>query len=105
VNAAANPLSSNGPLEGEVRNAIGGAEELLQQAERASGSKAAELRERAMAQLEALREKLSDANDAVIEQSRKAARATDEYVHEHPWQVIAGAAGVGVLIGLLIARR
>jgi ElaB/YqjD/DUF883 family membrane-anchored ribosome-binding protein len=33
------------------------------------------------------------------------ARATDDYVHEHPWKSIGVAAGVGLLVGLLIGRR
>ena len=32
-------------------------------------------------------------------------RATDDYVHEHPWASIGIAAGVGVLVGLLINRK
>jgi ElaB/YqjD/DUF883 family membrane-anchored ribosome-binding protein len=33
------------------------------------------------------------------------ARATDDYVHENPWSSIGAAAGVGLLVGMLIARR
>jgi ElaB/YqjD/DUF883 family membrane-anchored ribosome-binding protein len=33
------------------------------------------------------------------------ARATDDYVHEHPWRAVGAAAGVGLIIGLLISRR
>lgn len=34
-----------------------------------------------------------------------AGRATDDYVHRHPWQVLAAAAAVGVLIGVALKRR
>jgi ElaB/YqjD/DUF883 family membrane-anchored ribosome-binding protein len=34
-----------------------------------------------------------------------AARATDEYVHDNPWQAIGVAAAVGFLLGLVVARR
>jgi ElaB/YqjD/DUF883 family membrane-anchored ribosome-binding protein len=34
-----------------------------------------------------------------------AVEAADDYVHTHPWPVIGMAAGVGLLIGLLISRR
>ncbi len=40
-----------------------------------------------------------------MERSKEAARATDEYVHDHPWQAVGVAAGVGFLLGMLIARR
>jgi len=34
-----------------------------------------------------------------------AAHEADHYVHENPWPVIAVAAGVGLLVGILLARR
>ena len=34
-----------------------------------------------------------------------AARATDDYVHDNPWQAIGVAAAVGFLVGLVISRR
>ena len=37
--------------------------------------------------------------------AKAAGRATDAYVHEHPWQSIGVAAGIGLLLGMLIARR
>jgi ElaB/YqjD/DUF883 family membrane-anchored ribosome-binding protein len=43
--------------------------------------------------------------DAVVEKTKEAAKATDEYVHENPWRAIAIGGGVGLLVGLLISRR
>ena len=37
--------------------------------------------------------------------SKDTARATDDYVHDHPWQAIGIAAAVGVVVGLLMNRR
>ena len=37
--------------------------------------------------------------------ARAAARATDVYVHESPWTAIGVAAGVGLLVGLILGRR
>ena len=34
-----------------------------------------------------------------------AAKAADRYVRDNPWTAIGVAAGVGVLVGVLIARR
>lgn len=55
--------------------------------------------------LTSARHKLADAEAALKEKSREVARATDDYVHEHPWKSIGVAAGVGLLVGLLIGRR
>ncbi|MGE8611431.1 MAG: DUF883 family protein, partial [Achromobacter veterisilvae] len=48
---------------------------------------------------------LYEAQDAVLERGRKAARATDDYVHDNPWQAIGIAGVTGLLLGLLISRR
>lgn len=93
------------PLSADVQKAIKGAEDTLRQAASSTGEKAAELRERAVEQLRALREKLHDAQDAVVEKGKHAARVTDDYVHDHPWTSIGAALGVGVVIGLLLNRR
>jgi ElaB/YqjD/DUF883 family membrane-anchored ribosome-binding protein len=43
--------------------------------------------------------------EAVVEKTKEAAKATDEYVHENPWKAIGIGAGVGLVLGLLISRR
>ena len=37
--------------------------------------------------------------------SLRAAKATDTWVHDHPWTAIGIAAGIGVLLGLVVNRR
>ena len=41
----------------------------------------------------------------MIDTTKQAARVADDYVHDKPWQAIGIAAGVGLIIGLLIGRR
>ncbi len=50
-------------------------------------------------------DKLLDAEHALTRKVKEVAKSTDDYVHENPWQSIGIAAGVGVLVGLLIGRR
>jgi ElaB/YqjD/DUF883 family membrane-anchored ribosome-binding protein len=88
-----------------AKTSLDDAEELLREAASTTGEKAAELRERAMAALKRTRDTLYDAQDAVIQKGRRAARVTDDYVHDRPWQAIGIAAGAGLLIGMLISRR
>ena len=42
---------------------------------------------------------------AVMQKTRYAAETTDQYVHENPWQVVGIAAGLGFILGLLMAPR
>jgi ElaB/YqjD/DUF883 family membrane-anchored ribosome-binding protein len=43
--------------------------------------------------------------DAVVTRTREAAETTDQYVHENPWKVVGIAAGLGFVLGLLLAPR
>ena len=43
--------------------------------------------------------------DAVVTRTREAAETTDQYVHENPWKVVGIAAGLGFVLGLLMAPR
>lgn len=43
--------------------------------------------------------------EAVVEKTKAAAKATDEYVQENPWKAVGLGAALGVVVGLLIARK
>ncbi|NYT66350.1 DUF883 family protein [Alcaligenaceae bacterium] len=88
-----------------VKESLDDAEKMLREAAGATGDKAAELRENAMRSLRRTREALYDAQDSLVASGRRAARATDDYVHDNPWQAIGLAGLAGVLIGALISRR
>jgi ElaB/YqjD/DUF883 family membrane-anchored ribosome-binding protein len=38
----------------------------------------------------------------VTTKTKAAAEATDAYVHENPWKVVGMAAGLGLIVGLLL---
>jgi ElaB/YqjD/DUF883 family membrane-anchored ribosome-binding protein len=98
-------LENREKLAADLKTVIADAEELLAVTSGQTGEKVAALRERMAANLRTARYKLEDLEAAVRERARDAARATDDYVHEKPWQAIGMAAGVGLLVGLLIGRR
>ena len=66
-----------------------------------AGEKVGEARKRLAAALE----KGKEIYGRVREKAVEGAKATDEAVHEHPYQAIGIALGVGALIGFLVARR
>lgn len=51
------------------------------------------------------RERIGSAEEAMLESAREASRSAEGYVRQHPWESVAVSAGVGLLIGMLIARR
>ncbi|MBI4754791.1 MAG: DUF883 domain-containing protein [Betaproteobacteria bacterium] len=92
-------------LVADLKLVIGDAEELLRLSAHQAGDKVAELRVKMQDHLTSARARLSDAESVVVEQTRAAARATDDYVHDNPWRAIGVAAGVGLVLGMLIGRR
>jgi ElaB/YqjD/DUF883 family membrane-anchored ribosome-binding protein len=92
-------------LASDLRIVIADAEELLRATAGQMGEKAVIARERIQESLRAAKDKLSRVEEAVIDKTKAAARATDDYVHEHPWGAVGIAAAVGLVIGMLISRR
>ncbi|MDP1533844.1 MAG: DUF883 family protein [Rubrivivax sp.] len=69
------------------------------------GEALAAARTKAEASLAAAKERMSEVQAAMLVKTKAAAKATDEYVHVHPWQAIGAAASIGLIIGVLIGRR
>ena len=92
-------------LVANLRRVVSDAEDLLAATAGQTDTKITELRARAKENLHLAREKLADADAALRARARQAAEYTDEYVHEHPWKAIGIGAAVGVVVGMLIARR
>lgn len=97
--------TSKGKLVSDLKVVLADAEDLLKAAATSTGEKALELREKAAASLKSASEKIGDLQEVVVEKSKAAARATDDYVHENPWKAVGVAAGVGFLLGLLVNRK
>lgn len=64
-----------------------------------------EIKARASAALDDVRSRLSYASDASYYHTRQAILRADEYVHTSPWRGIGISATVGLVLGLLLARR
>ena len=84
---------------------IADAEELLKATAGQVGDRVAAARDRIQDHLHTAKIKVAEAEEALMLHTRQAARATDEFVHEKPWYAVGIAAGVGLIIGLLIGRR
>jgi len=66
-----------------------------------AGEKVSEARKRLAAALDSAKEIAGRVRDKAVE----SAKAADEAVHEHPYQAIGIAFGVGAIIGYLASRR
>src|ERR687891_2250017 len=87
----------------DMRTVIADAEDLLRATANQAGEKIAAARERIQDSLHQAKVKLAEAEALVTEHAKQAARYTDEYVHDNPWRAVGIAAGIGLLLGLLIS--
>lgn len=96
---------SKDKLMQDLKIVISDAEELLRATASQAGDKATAAREKVQDSLHRAKVKLAEVEDIMIDKGKQAARATDEYVHDNPWHAVGIAAGIGLVIGLLIGRR
>lgn len=92
-------------LLSDLHTVIEDAEALLQATASQTGEKIEAVRSRARASVNQARERLSEVQKNSADQARQAAESADEYVHKNPWQAVGFAAGIGLLLGVLINRR
>ncbi len=84
---------------------VADAEEILRATAGVAGDKMGDLRERIGERLRDAKLRLADAEAALVDRTKAAARATDDFVHENPWRAVGVAAAVGLLLGVIIGRR
>lgn len=92
-------------LMADLRTVVADAEELLKLTAGDVSESTAGLRERLQMRLSESRHRLLALQESATEKVKAAGHATDDYVHDHPWQSVAVGAAVGLLVGLLIGRR
>jgi ElaB/YqjD/DUF883 family membrane-anchored ribosome-binding protein len=96
---------TNGELKADFRVVCDSAEDLLKATADLGGEKLIALRQRVDQALRNVRTQVSETQDKVINRARQDAMAANAFVHENPWKTVGIAAGVGLLVGLLVSRR
>jgi ElaB/YqjD/DUF883 family membrane-anchored ribosome-binding protein len=96
---------NNDKIAADLKAIVRDTEILLKDTSEVLGEKAADARKKLQTGLQVARQRLEDAQKVVVEKAKQTAKATDEFVHEHPWQAVGIAAGVGFLVGFLIRRK
>jgi ElaB/YqjD/DUF883 family membrane-anchored ribosome-binding protein len=91
-------------LVGDLKTLIGDAEELLKATTNQAGEKVAVARQKIEQSLIEGKKALADAEKVIIEKSKQYADITDDYIRENPWSAVGIAAGVGLVLGLLLRR-
>ena len=97
--------SSKQKLVSDMKVVVSDAEEILRATAGVAGEKMVDLRERIAERLRDAKLRLADAEAALVDKTNAAARATDDFVNDNPWQAVGIAAGIGLLLGIIIGRR
>ncbi len=92
-------------LVSTMKAVVADAEEILRASASMAGEKAGELRERIQERVRDAKLRLADAEAAVVDKTKAAAHATDDFVRDNPWQAVGIGAGIGLLLGVIIGRR
>lgn len=92
-------------LMADLKTVIHDAEQWLRAGGHLSGDELKAAKAKFERTLISAKDDLVKLEQSVVEKTKYAYKATDDYVHENPWKAITISATVGVLIGAIIARR
>jgi ElaB/YqjD/DUF883 family membrane-anchored ribosome-binding protein len=92
-------------VQTDVKTLVKDAQTLLTAAAALTGEKADEMRNRGMAMLDVALGKAQQVQGQAIVKGKELAHSADVYVKDNPWRTIAAAAGVGLLVGVILGRK
>lgn len=103
--AATADQSARDRLAHSLQQIVEEAEHLLKNAQRTGSEQFNAARDKFESQLRSAKAELRDLEQSAVYNAKRAVHATDHAVHEHPYTAMGIAAGVGLLVGMLVARR
>jgi ElaB/YqjD/DUF883 family membrane-anchored ribosome-binding protein len=89
----------------DLKSLASDAEALLRSTADDASDKAKEARARLTAAVEKARETCADLQERTVETAKQVAKKTDDTIRAHPYESIAVAFGVGILLGALLRRK
>jgi len=97
--------NSKDRLVGDLKNLVADAEELLKATASQAGDKIGVARQKIEQSLIEGKKALADAEKNLVQKSKECAEIADDYVRENPWSAVGIAAGLGLILGLLIRGK
>jgi ElaB/YqjD/DUF883 family membrane-anchored ribosome-binding protein len=107
-NSAASGAGIGGAMntvQTDVNTLVRDAQTLLTAAAALTGDKAEEVRGRGMHLLDEALGKAGQVQGHALQKGKELAHTADVYVKDNPWRMIAAAAGVGLLVGVILGRK
>jgi ElaB/YqjD/DUF883 family membrane-anchored ribosome-binding protein len=97
--------NQNDQLLNDLQAVIKDAESMLENATLPTSDDFKSARERFERTIKNAKNEIIRIEKLVLNKTKEAAHATDNYVKENPWQAVGLGAAVGLVIGLLISRK
>ena len=91
-------------LVSDLKTLVSDAEELFKLTATQAGEKVSVARQKVEQSLIEGKKALGEAEKVLVKKSKECAEIADDYVRANPWSAISIAAGVGLVLGLLIRR-
>lgn len=97
--------SGSADASGELRKFIADIEDLVKEGASLTGEEFNLAKEKLKTRVEDAKVSVEKLGGDIADQARKGASTTNEYVHNQPWKAIGAGAAIGLLVGILLARR
>jgi len=95
------PHEAQEKMADDLKGVVRDAEDLMKATTGQAGERLTEIRNRLKAAMETAKVNATKLKEKSVE----AAKATDQVIRTHPYESLGVAFGVGLLIGVLVARR
>ena len=92
-------------VNNDINTLIKNAQVVFQEATTLTGEKATEARQKGMQLLDSALGKAQDAQASAYAAGKEMCVSADHYVKENPWRTISAAASIGLLLGVILARK
>jgi ElaB/YqjD/DUF883 family membrane-anchored ribosome-binding protein len=89
----------------DLQTVIRDAEGLLRATAAQGGEKIQEVRSKAEESVRQAKDRLAGIEKEALDRAQALAGDTHEFVRTRPWQAVGIAAGIGLVLGLLLSRR
>ena len=97
--------TSETALIDETKDVLKETAELLEEVANANAEESKRIYAKIAENLQGAKKRLVEIEEVAVDKARVAAKQTDDYVRQNPWQAVGIGAAVGLLIGVLVARR
>ncbi len=92
-------------LVSDLKSVISDAEQWLRAGSQMTGEELQAAKARFERTISSAKADLVRLEEAVVERTKEAAKATDDFVQENPWKAVGIGAAIGLALGVIISRR